>query len=61
MRLIRLQRQWSWPSELPLSDLRGWIREELGVEGELLRWAITKVCTNADGRRTIQVEAVISA
>ena len=45
---------------MPLTDLRGWIRQ-LAVEGELLRWAMTEVCANADGGRTIHVEAVISA
>ena len=61
MRLIRLQRQVVWPSELPLTELRGWIRQQLAAEGELLRWAMTEVSANADGGRTIQLEAVISA
>ena len=61
MRLIRLQRQVVWPAELPLTDLRGWIRQQLAAEGELLRWAMTEVSANADGGRTIQLEAVISA
>ena len=46
---------------MPLTDLRGWIRQQLAVEGELLRWAMTEVSANADGGRTIHVEAVISA
>ena len=61
MRLIRLQRQLLWPAELPSTDLRRWIRQQLAAEGELLRWAMTEITTNADGARTIQVEAVISA
>ena len=61
MRLIRLQRQVVWPAELPLTELRGWIRQQLAAEGELLRWAMTEVSANADGGRTIQLEAVISA
>ena len=61
MRLIRLQRQLLWSAEMPLTDLRGWIRQQMAVEGELLRWAMTEVCANADGGRTIHVEAVISA
>ena len=61
MRLIRLQRQLLWPPEMPLSDLRGWIQQQLAAEGELLRWALTAVAADADGGRTIQVEAVISA
>ena len=61
MRLIRLQRQLLWPAEMPLKDLRGWIRQQLAAEGDLLRWALTAVSADADGGRTIQVEAVISA
>ena len=61
MRLIRLQRQLLWPAEMPLKDLRGWIRQQLAPEGDLLRWALTAVSDDADGGRTIQVEAVISA
>ena len=61
MRLIRLQRQLLWPAELPLTELRGWIRQQLAAEGELLRWAMTEVSANTDGGRTIQLEAVISA
>jgi len=61
VRLIRLQRQVVWPAELPLTELRGWIRQQLAAEGELLRWAMTEVSANADGGRTIQLEAVISA
>ena len=61
MRLIPLQRQVVWPAELPLTELRGWIRQQLAAEGELLRWALTKVSVDADGGRMIQVEAVISA
>ena len=61
MRLIRLQRKLSWPAEVPLKDLRGWIRQQLAAEGDVLRWALTAVSDDADGGRTIQVEAVISA
>lgn len=60
MRLIRLERQLLWPAEIQLRDLRGWIRQQLQAEGELLRWAMTEVSTHADGARMIQVEAVIS-
>ncbi len=37
------------------------IRQQLAAEGDVLRWALTKVSADADGGRTIQVEAVISA
>ena len=60
MRLTSLQRQFLWPAEVPLVELRSWIRQQLAAEGKLLRWALTKVSADADGGRMIQVEAVIS-
>ena len=56
-----MQRQFLWPADVPLVELRSWIRQQLAAEGELLRWALTKVSADADGGRMIQVEAVISA
>ena len=61
MRLTSLQRQFLWPADVPLVELRSWIRQQLAQEGDLLRWALTEVRTSADGVRTLQVEAVISA
>ena len=61
MRLTSLQRQYIWPADVPLVELRSWIRQQLAAEDELLRWALTKVSADADGGRMIQVEAVISA
>ena len=61
MRLTSLQRQFLWPADVPLVELRSWIRQQLAAEGELLRWALTKVSADPDGGRMIQVEAVISA
>ena len=61
MRLTSLQRQFLWPDDVPLVELRSWIRQQLAAEGELLRWALTKVSADAVGGRTIEVEAVISA
>ena len=61
MRLTSLQRQILWPADVPLVELRSWIRQQLAAEGDVLRWALTAVSANADGGRTIQVEAVISA
>ena len=60
MRLTSLQRQFLWPDDVPLVELRSWIREQLEVEGDVLRWALTAV-RSSDGARTLQVEAVISA
>ena len=61
MRLHSLQHQFPWPADVPLVELRSWIREQLAVEGDVLRWALTGVGSSADGVRTLQVEAVISA
>ena len=61
MRLTSLQRQFLWPADVPMVELRSWIRQQLAAEGELLRWALTKVSADAVGGRTIEVEAVISA
>ena len=61
MRLTSLQRQFLWPADVPLVELRSWIRQQLAAEGELLRWALTKVSADTDGGRMIQVEAVIRA
>ena len=61
MRLTSLQRQFLWPADVPLVELRSWIREQLAVEGDVLRWALTGVGSSVDAVRTLQVEAVISA
>jgi len=61
VRLTSLQRQFLWPADVPLVELRSWIREQLAVEGDVLRWALTGVGFSADGARTLHVEAVISA
>ena len=61
MRLISLQRHFLWPADVPLVELRSWIRQQLAEEGDVLRWALTEVRPVPDGGRTIQVEAVISA
>ena len=60
MRLTSLQRQFPWPADVPLVELRSWIRQQLAEEGDVLRWAVTAVGSSADGARTLQVEAVIS-
>ena len=61
MRLTSLQRQFLWPADVPLVELRSWIRQQLQAEGDVLRWALTGMVSSADGVRTIHVEAVISA
>ena len=61
MRLTSLQRQFLWPADVPLVELRSWIRQQLAKEGDVLRWALTAVGSSVDGSRTLHVEAVISA
>ena len=61
MRLTTLQRQLIWPAQLPLTQLRGWIHQQLAQEGEVLRWAITGVKHSPGVERWLAVEAVISA
>ncbi|AII48531.1 hypothetical protein KR52_05150 [Synechococcus sp. KORDI-52] len=61
MRLISLQRQFLWPADVPLVELRSWIRQQLAADGDVLRWALTSVRSSADGGRIVDVEAVISA
>jgi hypothetical protein len=61
VRLTSLQRQFPWPADVPLVELRSWIRQHLAEEGDVLRWAVTAVGSSADGVRTLQVEAVITA
>ena len=61
MRLTSLQRQFPWPEDVPLVELRSWIRQELADEGDVLRWALTAVRPAPGGVRTLHVEAVISA
>ncbi len=47
-----------WPEEIPLSALRGWIRQQLLSGGEPLRWAITAIEKDGDIRQ-IRLEAVL--
>ena len=60
MKLLRLQRQLTWPEHVSTIQLRAWIRSELvsDPDGELLRSAITGLTTAADGARCLQVEGV---
>lgn len=59
MILKSLQLPLVWPSGISVSALRHWLRQELAHHGEPLRWAITSVQTLPDGRRQLQLEAVI--
>ena len=48
-----------WPEGISVSGLRAWLRHELSNHGEPLRWAITSIQTLPDGRRQLQLEAVV--
>ena len=56
-----LQLQIAWPVDLPITELRGWLRWQLSQHGEPLRWAITAVDPLPDGgtARQLQLEAVV--
>ena len=59
MKLRRLDRQLLWPEAVPAERLGGWIRQQLQSDGQLLRWAITAVNSDAVGQRWLQLEAVV--
>tara|TARA_Y100000739_G_scaffold229109_1_gene242722 strand:- start:6 stop:191 length:186 start_codon:yes stop_codon:yes gene_type:complete len=57
--LRRLDQQLAWPDAVPTKELREFVRSQLQLEGELLRWAITAVNQDSSGVRWLQVEAVV--
>ena len=59
MNLRRLDQQLVWPETVPAQELAGWVRCQLLLEGELLRWAITAVNRDSSGVRWLQLEAVV--
>ena len=59
MNLRRLDRQLLWPEAVPAERLGEWIRQQLEPDGQLLRWAITAVNSDAAGQRRLQLEAVV--
>ena len=59
MNLRRLDQQLAWPDVVPTKELREFVRSQLQLEGELLRWAITAVNQDSSGVRWLQVEAVV--
>ena len=59
MNLRRLDRQLLWPEAVPAERLGEWIRQQLEPDGQLLRWAITAVNSDAAGQRWLQLEAVV--
>ena len=59
MNLRRLDQQLAWPDTVSAQELREWVRSQLLLEGELLRWAITSVNQDSSGVRWLQLEAVV--
>ena len=59
MNLRRLDQQLAWPDAVPTTELQEFVRSQLQLEGELLRWAITSVNQDSSGVRWLQVEAVV--
>ena len=59
MNLRRLDQQLAWPDVVPTQELREFVRSQLQLEGELLRWAITAVNQDSSGVRWLQLEAVV--
>ncbi|MAR06201.1 MAG: hypothetical protein CL862_03760 [Cyanobium sp. NAT70] len=59
MILRTVQRELLWPDHIQVAELRQWLLLELGLEEQPLRWAITAVFQGSDGRRRLQVEAVL--
>lgn len=50
----------SWPKDVQASQLRGWVKDQLRLHGEPLRWAITVVDHSAhDQQAALQIEAVL--
>ena len=48
------------PESLPVKSLRSWVLEQLRLEGEPLRWAITAIDPSPEGSPTaLEVEAVL--
>ena len=59
MNLRRLDQQLAWPDAVPSGELCEFVRSQLQLEGELLRWAITAVNQDSSGVRWLQLEAVV--
>lgn len=51
-----------WPDAIPASGLRAWVLENIRIQAEPLRWAITAVEQPTEGsERQVVVEAVLRA
>ena len=50
----------SWPKDLKASDLRRWVKDQLSIHGDPLRWAITSVNhSEQDHGPVLEIEAVL--
>jgi hypothetical protein len=60
MRLTSKTLTLPWPKDLKASDLCSWVKDQLSIHGDPLRWAITAVNDSAqDCGAVLQIEAVL--
>ena len=60
MRLTSKTLTLPWPKDLKAADLRRWVKEQLRIHGDPLRWAITAANDSAqDCGAVLQIEAVL--
>ncbi|MEJ6585517.1 MAG: hypothetical protein QNK79_00900 [Synechococcus sp. ArSW.bin.68] len=60
MRLTSKTLTLPWPKDLEAFDLRGWVKDQLRIHGDPLRWAVTAVNHSAqDHGAVLQIEAVL--
>ena len=60
MRLTSKTLSLSWSKDLKASDLRRWVKDQLSIHGDPLRWAITSVNHSAqDHGPVLEIEAVL--
>ena len=58
MILRRRRAQLHWPENIPASGLRALIKHQVLDQEQWLRWALTAVSLDENGRRILQLEAV---
>ena len=58
MILRRRRVQLHWPENIPVSGLRSLIKDQVPDQEQWLRWALTAVSLDENGRRILQLEAV---
>ena len=55
-----IQLELNWPNEVPCYQLRQWLRQQILIYGEPLRWAITSILPATSNQpRKLRLEAVV--